>query len=380
MLLVSPELLSAVVGSIYEATYDPTLWAAAIGNLENLFHGSKACFGRYGPDIQANDIVATRPDRAFQLRYLEELAHEQNIFADAIGAAPVGMVYRDHALVGGDRLKRTRLWNEWMAPQDMFGGLGCKVLETGSSYWYFDVQRGHGQAGFEAADAELLRIIVPHLARAAEIRRKFQSAQHLASTFSQLPFGVIVVDGHMRIATINAAAEAILRRPETGLLSRSGHLVATNAGSMTALQQLVAHACSMREDAIPGVGGDLLIRTKRRGIGADLGISVGPLVNRIEELPFGGRHAAIFIREISLELPAGFREQIRTFFDLTPKEAALAARLASGMTLKEAAADARISINTARSYLDSVFLKTGTHQQSQLVALLKSAQPLIRPS
>ena len=171
MLLVSPELLSAVVGSIYEATYDPTLWAAAIGNLENLFHGSKACFGRYGPDIQANDIVATRPDRAFQLRYLEELAHEQNIFADAIGAAPVGMVYRDHALVGGDRLKRTRLWNEWMAPQDMFGGLGCKVLETGSSYWYFDVQRGHGQAGFEAADAELLRIIVPHLARAAEIGR-----------------------------------------------------------------------------------------------------------------------------------------------------------------------------------------------------------------
>jgi DNA-binding CsgD family transcriptional regulator len=50
------------------------------------------------------------------------------------------------------------------------------------------------------------------------------------------------------------------------------------------------------------------------------------------------------------------------------------------MTLKESAADARISINTARSYLDSVFLKTGTHQQSQLVALLKSAQPLIRQS
>ncbi|MDF2114666.1 LuxR C-terminal-related transcriptional regulator [Roseiarcaceae bacterium H3SJ34-1] len=377
MLLVSPESLSAVVGSIYEATYDPTQWAAAIGNLENLFHGSKACFGRFGPDIRANDIVATHIDETFQLRYIEELAHEENGFADAISAAPVGMVYHDHALVG-DALKRSRLWNEWMAPQDMYGGLGCKVLEAGSSYWYFDVQRGYGQASFETADAELLRTIVPHLARAAEIRRKFQSAQHLASTFSQLPFGVIVVDGHMRIATVNAAAEAILRRPESGLLAKSGHLVAANAGSKAALQHLVAHACSARDDVIPGVGGDLLIRTKRRGAGADLGISVGPLVNRIEELPFGGRHAAIFIREISLELPAGFREQVRTFFDLTPKEAALAARLASGMTLKEAAADAHISIHTARSYLDSVFLKTGTHQQSQLVALLKSAQPLIR--
>jgi DNA-binding CsgD family transcriptional regulator/PAS domain-containing protein len=380
MLSVSRELLSGAIGSIYEATYDPTRWNAAIGNLENLFQGSKACFGRFGPDIQANDIVATRPDPTFQRRYIEEFAHEQNGFADAISAAPVGLVYRDHALVGGDRLKRSRLWNEWMAPQDMFGGLGCKVLESGSSYWYFDVQRGSGQADFEAADAELLRLIVPHLARAAEIRRKFQSTQHLASTFSQLPFGVIVVDGHMRIATVNAAAEAILRRPESGLLSKSGHLVATDAGTMATLRQLVVHACSTRDDVIPGVGGDLLIRTKQRAVGADLGISVGPLIHRVEQLPFGARHAAVFIREISLELPAGFSEQVRTFFDLTPKEAALAARLAAGMTLKESAADARISINTARSYLDSVFLKTGTHQQSQLVALLKSAQPLIRQS
>jgi DNA-binding CsgD family transcriptional regulator len=201
----------------------------------------------------------------------------------------------------------------------------------------------------------------------------------LASTFSQLPFGVIVVDGHMRIATVNAAAEAILRGTESGLLRRSGHLFAADAGSTALLQRLVAHACSLQDDVIPGLGGDLLIRSKRRGVGADLALSVGPLANRIEELPFAGRHAAIFIREISLELPAGFKDQVRAFFDLTPKEAGLAASLASGMTLKEAAADARIQINTARSYLDSIFVKTGTHQQSQLVALLKSAQPLIRP-
>jgi DNA-binding CsgD family transcriptional regulator/PAS domain-containing protein len=379
MVLVAPELLSRVIGSIYEAAYDPTRWAVAIGDMESLFHGSKACFGRSGPDIQANDVVATRLDPEFQRRFLEEHAFQSNAYVDALIAAPVGLVYRDHALVG-DALKRSRLWNDWMAPQDMYGGLGCKLLESGSSFWYFDVQRGHGQEHFEADDAELLRIVVPHLARAAEIRRKFQSAQLLASTFSRMPFGVIAVDGHMRIAIANAAAEAILGRPESGLLSKSGRLVAADAGSMSALQELVVQACSIRDDVIPGVGGDLLIRTKWRGVGTDLGISVGPLAGEIEELSFGERHAAIFIREISLELPAGFREQVRTFFDLTPKEAALATSLASGMSLKEAAADAHIRITTARSYLDSIFLKTGTHQQSQLVALLKSAQPLIRKS
>jgi DNA-binding CsgD family transcriptional regulator/PAS domain-containing protein len=379
MVLVSPELLSGAIGSIYEATYDPARWVAAIENLENLFHGSKACFGRSGPDIQANDIVATRPDTEFQRRFVEDQdAFQSNAYLDALIAAPVRMVYRDHALVGGDTLRRSRLWNEWMAPQDMYGGLGCKILQSGPSFWYFDVQRGRGQEHFEAEHAELLRLIVPHLARAAEIRRKFQSAQLLASTFSHLPFGVIVVDGQMRIATVNAAAEAILRRPESGLRRKSGHLLAADAGSMVLLQSLVERACSMRDDVMPGTGGDLLVRTKRRGVGADLGLSVGPLANRIEQLPFAARHAAIFVREISLELPAGFSEQVRTFFDLTPKEAGLAASLASGMTLKEAAADAHIRINTARSYLDSIFLKTGTHQQSQLVALLRNAQPLIR--
>ena len=36
-------------------------------------------------------------------------------------------------------------------------------------------------------------------------------------------------------------------------------------------------------------------------------------------------------------------------------------------------------MTTARSYLDSVFRKTGTNQQSQLVALLKGALPVGAP-
>ena len=81
-----------------------------------------------------------------------------------------------------------------------------------------------------------------------------------------------------------------------------------------------------------------------------------------------------------LSFPPDLKEQVRTFFELTPKEAVLAVSLASGMTLKEAATDAHIRINTARAYLDSIFLKTGTHQQSQLVALLKGAQTIVRRS
>lgn len=69
---------------------------------------------------------------------------------------------------------------------------------------------------------------------------------------------------------------------------------------------------------------------------------------------------------------------LKRLFDLTPAEAKLASALASGGTLKDAAAIQEIRLSTARSYLENIFRKTGTRQQSQLVALLKSAQPLVR--
>ena len=378
MILVSPERLSTAIGSIYEAAYSPTRWDNAIGELGDLFHSSKACICKLGVKGLAEDAITTNPDPVFIRRFFEEHAAEPNVLSKAVSTVPIGSIYSDHALVGGDILRGTRFWNEWMAPQDIYGSISCKLPVGGPFTWIMDAQRGRNQAAFTANDAALLEILIPHLARAVEISGSLQSAQVLASAFSQLPFGVIVIDGHMRIASVNAAAEAILLRSDSGLRRTSGYLVADNAGTMASLQKLVIEACSIYDDAIPGVGGDLLLRLKSEGSHSNLALSVGPLMNDHHEFPVIGPHAAIFIREISFDLPAGFAEQIRIFFDLTPKEAALAASLASGMTLKEAADDARVRFSTARSYMEKIFQKTGTRQQSQLVALLKSAQLLAR--
>ena len=63
-------------------------------------------------------------------------------------------------------------------------------------------------------------------------------------------------------------------------------------------------------------------------------------------------------------------------FDLAPAEARLAAALASGKSLTTVAAQQGIKVSSARTYLAQIFRKTGTHQQSELVALLKSTQPV----
>jgi DNA-binding CsgD family transcriptional regulator len=55
---------------------------------------------------------------------------------------------------------------------------------------------------------------------------------------------------------------------------------------------------------------------------------------------------------------------------LTPAEARVAKALARGATLAEIAGEFNLSMKTVRMQLRSIFAKTETHRQSDLVALL----------
>jgi DNA-binding CsgD family transcriptional regulator len=61
---------------------------------------------------------------------------------------------------------------------------------------------------------------------------------------------------------------------------------------------------------------------------------------------------------------------IAAAFDLTPGEPRVAARAANGMTQQEIALEHTISISTIRSQLRSIFTKTETKTQGDLVSLL----------
>lgn len=67
-------------------------------------------------------------------------------------------------------------------------------------------------------------------------------------------------------------------------------------------------------------------------------------------------------------LPA--EEHLAGLFNLTVAEARLALRIAMGQTLQAAATALDIAKETARNQLKSIFEKTGTHRQAELVALL----------
>ena len=69
----------------------------------------------------------------------------------------------------------------------------------------------------------------------------------------------------------------------------------------------------------------------------------------------------------NVELPV---DLLRRCYRLTPAEARLAVALLEGHSLKEAADSGRVTHNTAKSQLKSIFLKTDVKRQSELIRLL----------
>ncbi|RJF87022.1 LuxR family transcriptional regulator [Oleomonas cavernae] len=368
MARVDIDTVANAVAGLYEAAYDPSAWPATIEALCGLFGGSKACLCRQGPNLQASDVISTAADPAYAISFIDEYAYQPNPLMNVFETVPVGLVYSDHAMVGRETLRRSKFWTEWMAPQDMYGGLAVKLLRSGASSWFFDVQRGRNQESFDRRDADLLERILPHLQRAAEISWKSRTSKLLASAFAQLPFAVILVDGHQQIAGMNEAADAVLARGD--LSARNGRLGTRDLATTRALHQLVI-AASKSADGVPGVGGELLIAGAAGR--SPLALSVAPLRDvQAEGLPMGGL-AAVFIRELGHRDRPDFGPRLQALFGLTRKEAEVATALVAGCSLKEAAAGSGIGITTARTHIASMLRKTHTAGQVQLVALLTRA-------
>jgi DNA-binding CsgD family transcriptional regulator len=95
-----------------------------------------------------------------------------------------------------------------------------------------------------------------------------------------------------------------------------------------------------------------------------------PIVAHRLSVQIGNRLAYLLV-VVDLNVLAGPRaEGLQRGFGLTPCEARLAAALSTGMSLQEVARMNGVEIGTVRGQLKSVFIKTATKRQPELVAML----------
>ena len=170
--------------------------------------------------------------------------------------------------------------------------------------------------------------------------------------------GAILLDEHGSVIELNENAE----RLKEGVRVQHQRLQAIDAGSNRKLQKLLKKISA----ASPGRGGQSVTipRPGRR----PLALRILPIAQSCEPL-HEGAHAIVLVFDPE-DSPKPDASLVRQVFGLTPAEWRIAERLIDGDSLDDIATALGVSLSTVRTQLKSIFAKTQSHRQTELVASL----------
>jgi len=247
-----------------------------------------------------------------------------------------------------------------------FGAHACTAiaLPTGEVAMYV-FQRPLGDGAYRPENLAILDGLRPDLARASLVaaRLGMEQARGTVDALAMMRLPAAVLSGG-RVKTANALFEG---QGSIFMPTAFGGVAIADGDSDRLFQEaLCATAASPRVRSLPVHGA---------AASPPAVIHVLPLRRGAHDL-FAGGDLLVVATAISASALVPSPTILTGLFDLTQAEVTLATALAKGSSLKEAAAEAGLRFSTVRTYLNRIFRKTGTNQQSQLVALLKSAHPL----
>lgn len=278
-----------------------------------------------------------------------------------------GDIFRLSEIISAEDLHSSRFYAEILRPYGIEYQIGMYISEPGG--WEGNVGLTNGPEGedFDDADKAMLIALRPHLelslALFARLRREETEAQAMIDTLDRLTLCTFILDGAGRILRTNSAGRALVRS-NRGLRTANDRLALAGSSGNAQLQQLIGKAVAAHRDGSSFAEG---LRVE-----ADAEGHLGLLVRSIDARSLYGNEAgpAAVVYVSGLDTAQPLEGLVAQIFDLTPSEAQLAALLASGLSLTEAAEKLEFTENTVRSYCKTILSKTGVGRQADLVRLI----------
>lgn len=229
---------------------------------------------------------------------------------------------------------------------------------------FFDTLDAERQAAAEAAYLQRRPFAVGYFRLWQQERLHRREVAALRSALNRVDIAVMLITKSGTLSFANEAARGLLDAGQ-GIHERDGRLQAANRVDNVTLGVLITHVIEDSEhlnslDTVP------LLTVHREGF-SPLILAVLPAPHPVTEA--GEIAVLVFAVDPDMDITELAIPVCRAF-GLTRTESELACRLASGQSMQEAATVMRVKLETARTYLRSIFLKTGTNRQADLVRLI----------
>lgn len=282
---------------------------------------------------------------------------------------PEGTLVDGERLVPASELRASEFYRGWIQPQgldletvlvgvlnrgDLCAGTTIRIFgRVGTSSW-----SARGIAAAQVVTAQMSRVLRARL----EVRQLEEDRDAMAGALDVISQPVVVVDAGARVIGLNASARRFLAPQQCA--DCPGCLLYTSQRAASVAVQRAVTAFATADGAPPPASGNGVVTVACPNGRTGISLSVG----------FLGRDPSAQGKAVAAVVLGASREELRKgeapLWRLTPAEARLARRLAEGRSLKEAAAEFGVSINTVRMQLRNVFAKTGTRRQADLVRLM----------
>lgn len=242
------------------------------------------------------------------------------------------------------------------------------LMPTGTAFGAATIIQGAGDDGllisleaFADADAAWAAVpqldrLRPHFARAATLsaQLRLQEARSTVAALQAIGAAAALLDHRGRLMAANATFEATL---DHGFLDGRNRLHLTSPATDRLLAETIASPDRRgRSIALPDLPS------------GPCALHVVPIHGDARDLFDGGAFMLLASGAGNRSVPAS--DLLQALFDLSPAEARVARRMIDGATPAEIASENRLSTATVRTQLASVYRKTGTSRQVELVNLL----------
>lgn len=362
-----------VIDRIYDAVSEPGRWGDALEAAAD-FLGSDAMLLLYrnlaagAPKV----VESTGFDKRALGAYTADHLCNDELIRESMGG-PAGVIVSSARAFRGKRFWTTEIYRSLLKPSGLAHIAGAAALNAPKVYASLWMARSDRLPDFSVHDLHLFGQLLPHVARAMTVHHRVSKAElevNIAlGAFDRVSAGVVLLDVRGAPMMVNREAERILAAKDGFGLLNDGP-VAARSSETRALRDLIrrvgCYASPLPSTAGAGGGAVRLTRLSGR---PGYHVVVLPLPKRCQPGDGSGAVAVLFITDPERShSPVDYL--FRELYDLTDAEVRLVTGLLEGGGLTVAAERLGVSRNTAHSQLASVFQKTGTCRQSELIRLL----------
>lgn len=295
--------------------------------------------------------------------------HKVDVWIERAVHIEKSRIFLSPELVPDADFAESEIYQDWSRRLGVFRVLGS-VFDVGQGELaVLGVHRSRRESEFVEEDRQALGLMFTHLRRAMQLRHRLAGraldGEASLSALEHSGLGVLIVSRACDVLYANSVALTVLKRGDA-LRAPLNKLSGITLAGTSALTALVHAAAGTAQGKALKSGGALRLR---RAGALPVTLFVAPF--RPSPGFFGALEPAAILLVRDPELVTARTRVLRDLFGFTATEAAVAALLAEGQSIDAvAAAQGGVSLNTARTHLKSLLVKTGTNRQAELVALV----------